>query len=145
MDDEDTDKKIRFKIKHGSFEFELEGPKEIVEEYMKKMLDTIPQDNAPTVQPYEGFSRRTQEDKVLLPRSVTMDTYPETARARLIYLQETGYFRIPRTLGEVTEQLAREGWHYNSKTIDNALRILITKDNRLRRIGKRGEYQYVQR
>ena len=145
MDNEDSDNRIRFKIKQGNFEFELEGPKEFVENYMTKMLETMPSPGTSPIPSYDNLTKIPQETSIILPKSVAMETYPETARARLSYLQETGYFRIPRTLGEVTEQLAREGWHYNSKTIDNALRILVTKDSQLRRIGKRGEYRYVQR
>ncbi|MHA1917024.1 MAG: hypothetical protein ACTSUV_01770 [Candidatus Ranarchaeia archaeon] len=133
-------KNLKFKVEKNGFSVELEGPFEYVRDYFEKLL--------PEQQLKELITPKNEDEipiaEFVTPQNLVMDSFPDTTKGRVIYLKEAGFFKSPRNLGEITEQLAREGYYYNSKTVDNALRVLV-QEQKIRRIGKRGEYRYVQR
>ncbi len=140
MVEKEPEKKVlKFKVQKDGFSVELEGPFDYVRSYFERLL---PEQQLKEIIASPGPINMVGE--FVTPQNLTMDAFPDTTKGRVIFLKEAGFFKTPRTLGEITEQLSREGYFYNSKTVDNALRVLV-QEQRLRRIGKRGEYRYVQR
>jgi len=62
----------------------------------------------------------------------------------LMDLKEEGFFDEPKLLKEIVQELARRGYHYKSTSLTNPLQRALRK-NRLGRIGKSGNWQYVKR
>ncbi|MHA2060113.1 MAG: hypothetical protein ACW976_04980 [Candidatus Ranarchaeia archaeon] len=139
VEKKEDQKVLKFKVQKEGFSVELEGPFEYVKNYFENLL---PEKQLKEMITTQGSAEVIGE--FVAPQNLVMDAFPDTTKGRVVFLKEAGFFKTPRTLGEITEQLSREGYFYNSKTVDNALRVLV-QEQKLRRIGKRGEYRYVQR
>ena len=63
----------------------------------------------------------------------------------LIYgFYHEGWFSTPRSLGDVQQELQRNGFNFDSTTISHVLRDL-TQRGILSRQGRRGGYEYIQK
>jgi len=124
-------KTLRFKIRRGDFEVELEGDSNYVKPTFEKLLeDLLPKARPAMVQMPTAVSEETLEG------------FPSTITGRIEYLVKNGFFDQPRKLSDVVQELARQGFPYDVKTVDNALRILLRR-TLIRRLGVRGHYEYV--
>lgn len=122
---------LRFKIRSGDFEVELEGDSEYVKSTFEKLL--------------EELMFKTKPIRIQTPvigSEEKMEELPPTITGRIEYLIRSGFFDQPRRLSDVVQQLAQLGFPYDVKTVDNALRIHLRK-GRIRRLGVRGHYEYV--
>ena len=127
-----TRERLRFRIKSGDFEVELEGNSE----YVKPTFESLLNDIYPKAKPLRP--------SVSAPVSVEVsgEEFPATIVGRIEYLVKTGFFDQPQKLSNIVEELARRGFPYDVKTVDNALRKLLRKMV-IRRLGVRGRYEYV--
>jgi hypothetical protein len=123
--------KLRFKIKSGDFEVELEGDRNYVKSTFEKLL--------------EELTPRTKPINIQTPITISeekIEELPSTITGRIEYLIRNGFFDQPRKLSDIVQELARLGFPYDVKTVDNALRIHLRR-GRIRRLGVRGHYEYV--
>lgn len=123
---------LRFRIKSGDFEVELEGDSTYVKPTFEKLL--------------EDLRVKTKPAQIQAPAPAisaeTFEEIPSTVTGRIEYLVKSGFLDQPRKLSDIREELARQGFPYDVKTVDNALRILLRRMI-IRRLGVRGHYQYV--
>ena len=139
----------RLKVKKGSIELEASAPSpeeafalmnrllDFTNKVAEKVPEAIPAPSVPAslpVQPQTGFP----------PKSSSIEEFPRTATGRVKYLLSSGFFSKEKSLSETVEALAREGFPYNTKPVDKALRMLIRRGE-MRRVGTRRHYRYVER
>jgi len=67
-----------------------------------------------------------------------------TCRSLALALYSEGWFVSERTLGEVHEELARKGYHYDRTAVSHALTDLV-RESVLTRSGVIRNYRYVQK
>jgi len=123
--------RLRFRIRSGDFEVELEGDSNYVKPTFEKLLDDL--------------RSKTKPATIQIPAAVpeeTLEGLPSTITGRIEYLVKSGFFDQPRRLSDVVQELARRGFPYDVKTVDNSLRILLRR-TLIRRLGVRGHYEYV--
>jgi len=123
--------RLRFRIRSGDFEVELEGDSNYVKPTFEKLL--------------EDLRSKTKPAMIQIPAAVpeeTLEGLPSTITGRIEYLVKSGFFDQPRKLSDVVQELARRGFPYDVKTVDNSLRILLRRAL-IRRLGVRGHYEYV--
>jgi hypothetical protein len=124
-------KTLRFRIRSGDFEVELEGDSDYVKPSFEKLL--------------EELRFKTRPTAVQIPAAIPEETaegLPSTIAGRIEHLVKNGFLDQPRKLSDVVQELGREGFPYDVKTVDNTLRILLRKAL-IRRLGVRGHYEYV--
>jgi len=64
----------------------------------------------------------------------------------ILFLAENGFFKQPRALKEVKEELRREGYHYSNAPIAKTLSVYFTKTKKLlTRIREESNWKYVLR
>jgi hypothetical protein len=138
----ETNRKLRVKIQKGDLAVAIEGS----EDYIKNFLgeDTVKKLGEVVRSELEKSkaSVAVPETAQISPPTSAIDNYERTVVGRIKYLTDTGFFDNPRSIRETVEELARIGFPYDSKSIDNALRSLLRRSG-LRRLGIRGEYLYV--
>ena len=67
------------------------------------------------------------------PSKIEKEDFPEKSVAgRLLVLKEEGFFKNPKSLAEVRQELEAHGWHYPNTTIAPIL-IRIVQKKKLRR------------
>jgi hypothetical protein len=135
-------KKLRIKVQKGDLAVEMEGSEEYIKELLgedtvRKLGEVVKSE----LEKSEAPGMTSENPEIKTPTSA-IDSYEKTGIGRIKYLIDKGFFDKPRSLAETTEQLARIGFPYDAKTIDNSLRFLLKKPH-LRRLGIRGEYRYV--
>lgn len=125
------ERRLKFRIKSGDFEVELEGDSE----YVRSTFESLLKDLHPRAKPIKP--------PVSAPLSVeVLEELPKTIGGRIEHLVKSGFFDQPQKLGYIREELARQGFPYDVKTVDNALRQLLRREV-IRRLGVRGRYEYV--
>ena len=75
------------------------------------------------------------------------DDFPAASvSGRLLVLREEGFFKNPKSLAEIREELKAHGWHYQNATIATRLIKLVQKQ-RLRRQkikeGNKSQWKYT--
>lgn len=120
---------IRVKMKVGNVELEIEGTVDQCNEAVGKFLATVTDKlkEAPLI----------AEREALAPRA-------ETCKAIIQRLWEEGWFSTAHGLGEVHNEMARRGYHYDRTAVAHAL-VDLVKDGVLNREGRPRRYQYVQK
>ena len=124
---------IRFRIRRGDFEVELEGDPG----YVKPQYEELLKEFKPSV--VSGPLQPSGSTRV-----VEVETKTTTVTARIEHLLQSGFLDQPKPLREIIDELARIGFSYGNKTVDNALRDLVRKQI-IRRVGAKGSYRYVRR
>lgn len=138
----EENKKLRIKIQKGDLAVAIEGSEDYIKNFLgadtvKKLGEVVKSELEKSKVP-----EASPETTKISPPTSAIDTYEKTVVGRLTYLIDTGFFDNPRSLGEAVKELARIGFPYDSKSIDNALRWQLRRSG-LRRLGIRGEYLYV--
>lgn len=137
---------LRLVYKYGgiSLELELSGDKEVVEEFLDKILNRFQMTKYTIKESIEPPSEDLKmEEPVLDDRPdieiVSSDSLPEIIN-KIFY---SGWGRSPRSLREVMDILTRYGLFYSKSTVAVTLKRLVEKGS-LRRIkGKDGVFKYV--
>lgn len=68
----------------------------------------------------------------------------KTCRGLIVELWRDSWFSEGRSLGQVHEEIARRGYHYDRTAVSHALRDLVL-ENILTREGNSRNYQYIQK
>jgi hypothetical protein len=120
---------IRLKIKTGKIEFEIECGEDQLKEVLERVLLAI--------------MEHVGESVVIAGRGLPF-VRTETCKHVLQKLWLEGWFASPRGLGEVHNEMARRGYHYDRGRVAHAL-VDLVKDNLLIREGQPRSYHYVQK
>ena len=67
-----------------------------------------------------------------------------TCRSLIENLWAEGWFSTARSLGDVHDELARRGYHYDRTAVSHSLAELV-RENILTRLGTQRNYRYVQK
>jgi hypothetical protein len=71
---------------------------------------------------------------------------PKSCSERILSLRDDGFFKSPRTLGEIRSELQMHGWTYPLTSLSGPVQKLVQK-RELRRLAggdeKKGSYTYV--
>jgi hypothetical protein len=57
---------------------------------------------------------------------------------RILLLREEGFFREPKSIAEVCDELASHGWHYPQSSLSGPLQTAVQRRELRRKSGKRG-------
>ena len=130
MKEEDLEKTIRVKMKIGEVEFEVECQEEQLQTTIDKILSTV--------------TKRLKETQLVIERTKPSRNYAETCKGVIMRLWEERFFLEPRKLGQIHDEMARRGFHYDRTAVAHAL-VDLVKDGILTREGKPRRYVYAQR
>ena len=119
---------IHVKMKVGNVEFEIDCREDQLEEAVTKILVSVKEHAKETI-----FISGHQPS-----------TRAETCKGVIARLWQEGWFAIRRSLGDVHNEMARRGFHYDRTAVAHAL-IDLVKDNILIRNGKPRRYRYAQK
>ena len=117
---------IRIKLKKGGWEVEIECEENKVKDAIENViasLGSIP----------EIASPRKESSRGIL-----------TCRSLIEQLWTEGWFSNPRTLGDVHDELARRGYHYDRTAVSHSLADLV-REGSLTRQGSQRSYRYIQK
>lgn len=120
---------IHVKLKRGTWEVEITAREEQVKQAISDVLDAMK-----VAEPSDTRTAMVGEKTVRAStcRSLALDLYSE------------GWFASEHTLGEVHEELARKGYHYDRTAVSHALTDLV-RESVLTRSGVMRNYRYVQK
>ena len=114
---------IRVKMRVGDLELEVEGPPTKIYELVSKLVGNLG----------SGDKNISMQPKVKKScKDVIEDLWRE------------GWFEKERRLSEVYVELSSRGYNFDKSAISHALASL-TRDGKLRRIGKERKYRYIQK
>jgi hypothetical protein len=117
---------IRIKLKKGGWEVEIECEENKVKDAMENVissLGSIPEISSP----------RKESSRGVL-----------TCRGLIEQLWTEGWFSNPRNLGDVHDELARRGYHYDRTAVSHSLADLVREGSLTRQGGQRS-YRYIQK
>ena len=134
--------KSRIRIKKGSLEFEIEGTNEFVQSYVGNNFSEIINNIEQLADVH--IEEETDTEK---PDKKPIPSYPQISGVSgladaLRRLLSTEWGKNPHTSGEIREVLQLNALHYESRDIGSQLSKMI-KNGEIRRIGERGNYQYI--
>ena len=124
-----TEERVKIRLKVAGIELEIECTPSEVEEAVKKALKGI---------------KSVTEFKEVLPVKQTGGLRPTTCKGMIEELWKEGWFKEPRSLGEVWEEIARRGYNYDRSAVAHAL-LDLTREGKITRRGKARKYVYVQK
>ncbi|MGQ9468314.1 MAG: hypothetical protein ACUVTD_00550 [Nitrososphaerales archaeon] len=117
---------VRIKLKKGNWEVEIECEETKVKETIESVLSGL------STMP-EVTSEISEKPRGAL-----------TCRGLIESLWAEGWFSIAKSLGDVHDELARRGYHYDRTAVSHSLTELV-RENVLTRIGTQRNYRYVQK
>jgi len=118
------------------------GTQIIVEGDMKEVEEIIFD-----IQRKDHFLYMKYEDLMLRRNEMahgTRDLRPKTATDQIIKLKQNNFFRDKRNLKEISDALAKEGFHYPLTTL-SAVVLRLVRRGELGRLPEKGKWFYVQR
>jgi|TARA_B100001971_G_C17866465_1_gene370979 hypothetical protein len=117
------------KLKRGTWEVEIAAREDQVKQAISDVLDAMK-----VAEPEESTASMVRDKTVRA----------STCRSLALALYSEGWFVSERTLGEVHEELARKGYHYDRTAVSHALTDLV-RESVLTRSGVIRNYRYVQK
>jgi len=120
---------VRVKVRVAGMEFEIEAPSGKIQEAVDQVLSVALKHGA-------SLGPRGAES--------APQAGPTTCKGLIKALWQEGWFGTPRGLGEVHEEMARRGWHYDRTAVAHALLDLV-REGVLTRQGRPRRYRYVQK
>jgi hypothetical protein len=138
---EEAKEHSRVSVKIGDFQVELEGTHSNVQELMGKRLFEFIKDLQKTLEevpsPIEVTPEVPPEEEAVPPLG-----RPSTTIEALSTLFKTDWGRKPRPLSQIMGALEANGLYYKKPVVAKVLVDLIKKKE-IRRLGSKGNYQYV--
>ena len=119
---------IKIRLRKGDWEVEITCSENQVKQVVENVLS--------------GFITTAPELAISGRESISKGT--TTCRALLEDLWNDEWFSTDRGLGEVHEELARRGYHYDRTAVSHALTDLV-RESILTRTGSMRSYRYVQK
>ena len=129
MSEKELGPPIHVKMKIGEIEFEIYCQEDQLQAAVDKILSTVAKKL--------GGTRLMVERALPQPRA-------QTCKGVIRKLWEEKWFAESRSLGEVHNEMARRGFHYDRTAVAHALVDLI-KEGVLTRVGRPRRYQYTQK
>ena len=123
---------IRLKMTIGDIEAEIECEEEQLQSAVEKVVTAL-QSQTETLSKISNIS--TQQRAI--PEK-------QTCKTITVDLWEEGWFSVSRKLGEVHEEMARRGYHYDRTAVAHTL-VDLVREGLLTRQGGARQYQYVQK
>jgi len=125
--------RVRVRVKVGSAEVEIECDRSVVEQTIKQVVSAL-QSSMPEGLEQPGTAQAT-------PR---VSRRGSTCRDVAATLYDEGWFSESRSLAQVSAELSRRGYNYDSTAVAHVLLDLV-RQNTLTRTGTSRGYRYVQR
>ena len=119
---------IKIRLRKGDWEVEITCSEDQVKQVVENVLS--------------GFITTAPELAISGRETISKGT--TTCRALLEDLWNDEWFSTDRGLGEVHEELARRGYHYDRTAVSHALTDLV-RESILTRTGSMRSYRYVQK
>ena len=129
MTEKEAKPPIHVKMKIGEIEFEIECQEEQLQTTVDKILSTV--------------TEKLKETRLITERTAPSPR-ADTCKGLIQKLWQHGWFASSRGLGDVHNEMARRGFHYDRTAVAHAL-IDLVKDGILTRQGKPRRYQYTQK
>lgn len=125
--------RVRVRVKVGSAEVEIECDRSVVEQTVKQVVSAL-QSSMP--------SRLEQASTTQTPSRTSKRGL--TCRDVVAALYDEGWFSESHSLGQVSAELSRRGYNYDSTAVAHVLLDLV-RQNILTRTGTSRRYRYIQR
>lgn len=123
-------KQITVKLRKGGWEVEITCSESQLKAAMDSVLSSLTVQGPMVAGPSSG--------------EITSDAASKTCRGLIVELWQDSWFTEGRTLGQVHEEIARRGYHYDRTAVSHALRDLVL-ENILTRQGFSRNYTYIQK
>lgn len=123
---------IRLKLRIGDVEAEIECEESQLQPAVEQVVTAL-QKQSETLSKISGASA---------PRTAALQK--QTCKTLITGLWEEGWFSISRDLGEVHEEMARRGYHYDRTAVAHTL-VDLVREVLLTRQGGARQYAYVQK
>ena len=117
---------VRVKLRKGSWEVEIECEETRIKETIENVLSSLKDMPDLTSTP---------------PKKHKGDL---TCRVLIENLWVEGWFSTSQRLGDVHDELARRGYHYDRTAVSHSLAELV-RENVLTRLGTQRNYRYIQK
>ena len=127
MSNEDH-QQIKVRLRRGGWEVEITCSEDSVKQAVEGVLSGM----------------GTQKLEAIPYKSVTERMPAKTCRILIEELWTESWFGEEKTLGEVHEELARKGYHYDRTAVSHTLTDLV-RENTLTRVGTMRNYRYIQK
>jgi len=124
---------VTVKLKRGTWEIEITSPPDRVQSAVESVLAGMASKDQVSIEASMESSLPGEERKK-----------GETVRGLLERMWKEGWFSSEKTLGEVHEELARRGYHYDRTAVSHAL-VDLVREGMLFRDGAMRNYRYVQK
>jgi hypothetical protein len=123
---------VSVRLKRGAWEIEITCPPDKVQQAVESVLaGMVSKEQVSIETSLEAAS--TEEGRKF-----------DTCRGLLERMWKEGWFSSEKTLGEVHEELARRGYHYDRTAVSHAL-VDLVREGTLFRDGTMRNYRYVQK
>jgi hypothetical protein len=120
---------VKIKLRVSGIEVEVECGEGQVEKAVQDVLRGI---------------RRMGKLKSTVEAARRPEVIPTTCKDIIEELWSEGWFSEPRSLGDVSDELARRGYHYARSAVSHAL-LDMTREGKFSRMGRERKYRYVQK
>jgi hypothetical protein len=123
---------VTVKLKRGAWEIEITCAPDRVQQAVESVMAGMASKEQVSIASAEP-SPETEEEKRF-----------ETCRGLLEKMWKEGWFSTERSLGEVHEEMARRGYHYDRTAVAHSL-VDLVREGTLFRDGEMRNYRYVQK
>jgi len=123
---------IHLKLKIGDIEAEIECDESQLNSAVEKVIVAL--------------QEKSETLSVISSRSTPQPSIPkrQTCKTIITELWQEGWFSVSRNLGEVHEEMARRGYHYDRTAVAHTL-VDLVREGLLTRQGVARHYTYVQK
>ncbi len=123
---------IRLKMTIGEVEAEIECEESQLQSAVEDLVTAL-QKQSETLSKISNISKSQKT----IPKK-------QTCKTIITELWEEGWFSVSRNLGEVHEEMARQGYHYDRTAVAHTL-VDLVREGVLTRQGGARQYHYVQK
>ncbi|MCS7117784.1 MAG: hypothetical protein NZ957_03260 [Thaumarchaeota archaeon] len=127
MFQENSAEKVKVRLKVGTYEVEIEAGLDQIEEGVRRVVEALRAEEGAAVQRAVKDQERVR---------------PQTCRQVIEKLVAEGFFAEPRALSDVTREVARRGYGFDSTAVGHVLLDLV-REEKLVREGAPRRYVYV--
>jgi len=119
-------KDVTVTLRRGAWEVQITCTEDKLKQALESVLASIPKEA-------EQAATRIKDER----RGIT-------CRALIESMWRENWFAVRRSLGDVDEELARRGYHYDRTAVSHSLTDLV-RENILAREGSARNYRYIQK
>ena len=112
---------------------------------LKRVIKLLEEQNKKLNRIEKSLIKDSQESResVVIPITKSQKK-PTSITSFITFLSKEGFFDTPKTLKEISNELARRGYHYQTSSLTNPIQILLRKRS-IGRIIVNGQWAYVKR